>query len=134
MALGRPSYISDNNTTALMLTALDFASISGGHEQDFAQSTELITGKHCFVAMAALTVILDEVLSIFFTISSVVNLRKVSGEHIIEISDRIDQKLDVWQTTYLDQILIQRFFPDVTGKTFPIHANFCSELKQIQEA
>jgi hypothetical protein len=115
MALGRPSYISDNNTTALILTTLDFETIAGESGYELAQTPELITGKHCFVAMAALTVILDEVLSIFFTISSVVNLRKVSGEHIIEISDRIDQKLDVWRSTYLDQILVQRFFPDVTG-------------------
>lgn len=116
MALGRPSYISDNNTTALMLTASDLETTIGESGHDSAQPTELITGKHCFVAMAALTVILDEVLAVFFTISSVVSLRKVTGEHIIDIYDRIDQKLEVWRSTYLDQILIQRFFPDVTGK------------------
>lgn len=119
MTLGRPSYISEKNTTALMLTAFDFETTAGEPNHDLAQTTELITGKHCFVAMAALTIILDEVLSIFFTISSVVSLRKVSGEHIIEISDRIDEKLEIWRSTYLDQILIQRFFPDVTGNTQP---------------
>jgi hypothetical protein len=119
MALGRPSYISGNNTTAIMLTALDFETTAGEPNHDLAQTTELITGKHCFVAMAALTIILDEVLSIFFTISSVVSLRKVSGEHIIEISDRLDEKLEIWRSTYLDQILMQRFFPDVTGNIHP---------------
>lgn len=119
MALGRPSYISENNTTALMLTALDFETTTGEHNHDSAQTTELITGKHCFVAMAALTVILDEVLSVFFTISSVVSLRRVSGEHIIEISDKLDEKLEMWRSTFLDQILIQRFFPDVTGTINP---------------
>ncbi|EXJ76682.1 uncharacterized protein A1O5_01190 [Cladophialophora psammophila CBS 110553] len=65
--------------------------------------------------MAALTVILNEILSIFFTISSVVSLREVSGEHIINIAERIESDLAVWRATYLDQILTQRFFPDVTG-------------------
>jgi hypothetical protein len=119
MALGRPSYISDNNTTAVMLTASDFEIPTGEPGHDSPQSPELITGKHCFVAMAALTVILDEVLAIFFTISSVVKLRDVTGEHIIDISNRIDQKLGIWRSTYLDQVLTQRFFPDVTGKTRP---------------
>jgi hypothetical protein len=117
MALGRPSYINDKNTTTLMLAATDMQSPTDGPDSDLTQTTELITGKHCFVAMATLTVILDEVLSIFFTVSSVVQLRDVTGEHIIETSNRISERLDIWRSTYLDQVLVQRFFPDVTGKS-----------------
>jgi hypothetical protein len=119
MALGRPSYIRDCNTTTPMLSAVDFegaASSNGGPADEPVKRPELITGIHCFVAMAELTVILDEILSIFFTLSSVVQLRTVTGEHIIDISNRIEQKLVNWRATYLDHILVQRFFPDVTGK------------------
>jgi hypothetical protein len=63
-----------------------------------------------------LTVILNEVLLIFFTINSVVGLREAKGQHIIEIADRIEAKLDHWRAAYLDPILTQRFFPDVTGE------------------
>lgn len=118
MALGRPSYIRDNNTTTSMLSAIDFEGMTAetGGGEDEPRRPELTTGIHCFVAMAQLTVILDEILSIFFTLSSVVQLRTVSGEHIIDISERIEEKLVAWRATYLDPILIQRFFPDVTGK------------------
>ena len=113
MALGRPSYISNGNTTTPLLTASDMESPNGGES---AKAPEMITGIHCFVAMAELTVILDEILSTFFTISSVVSLRKVTGEHIIDIFDKIEHKLELWRSTNLDQILTQRFFPDVTGE------------------
>lgn len=116
MALGRPSYINDNNTTAFMLTSSDFEVATGESDHEPAQTAELMMGKHCFVAMAALTVILDEVLATFFTISSVVSLRKATGEHITDVSNRIEQKLELWRSTHLDQALIQRFFPDVTGE------------------
>jgi hypothetical protein len=118
MALGRPSYIRDNNTTTSMLSAIDFEGMTAnnGAVEDEPRRPELTTGIHCFVAMAQLTVILDEILSIFFTLSSVVQLRTVSGEHIIDISERIEQKLATWRAMYLDPILVQRFFPDVTGK------------------
>lgn len=102
-----------------MLSAVDFegtASSNNGADDEPAKRPELITGIHCFVAMAELTVILDEILSIFFTLSSVVQLRTVTGEHIIDISNRIEQKIVNWRATYLDHILVQRFFPDVTGK------------------
>jgi len=101
-----------------MLSAIDFegAASNGNPEEQSVKRPELITGIHCFVAMAELTVILDEILSIFFTLSSVVQLRTVTAEHIIDIADRIEQKLVNWRATYLDHILVQRFFPDVTGK------------------
>jgi len=63
-----------------------------------------------------LTVILNEVLLIFFTISSVVSLREATGQHIIDVADRIEAKLENWRAECLDPILRQRFFPDVTGK------------------
>ncbi|KIX92450.1 uncharacterized protein Z520_11770 [Fonsecaea multimorphosa CBS 102226] len=115
MALGRPSFINASNTTTLNLTESDFEEASSSSSEAGAKRPELVTGIHCFVAMAALTVILDEILSIFFTISSVVSLREVSGEHIVDIAERIESGLDVWRSKHLDQILIQRFFPDVTG-------------------
>ena len=121
MALGRPSYIRDNNTTTPILTAADFeATVPNDKEPDYESihRPELLTGIQCFVAMAELTVILDEILSIFFTISSVVQLRTVSGEYIMEISNRTEQKLLNWRATYLDQILAQKFFPDVTGMSY----------------
>jgi hypothetical protein len=117
MALGRPSYISDNKTTVLTLTAADCEVPTGEQAHELAQTT-VSTGKHCFVAMAALTIILDEVLATFFTISSLVSLRKATDELIIDISNTIDQKLGLWCSTHLDQVLIQRFFPDVTGERF----------------
>lgn len=98
-----------------MLTAADF------EDADLSLSDpkrpELVTGIHCFVAFAELSVILNEILSVFFTVSSVVNLREVTGDHIIEIHDRINNQLEIWRGTYLDQILSQRFFPDVTGRS-----------------
>ncbi|OQV00676.1 Fungal specific transcription factor domain-containing protein [Cladophialophora immunda] len=115
MALGRPSFINASNTTTLSLTAADFEEATSGSPGEGAKRPELVTGIHCFVAMAELTVILNEILSIFFTISSVVSLREVSGEHIIDIAERIESELSTWRSTYLDQILTQRFFPDVTG-------------------
>ena len=119
MALGRPSYLNDANTTTLMLTATDFEDAHpDSSDDDAARRPELVTGIHCFVAMAELTVILNEVLSIFFTISSVVRLRETTGEHIIETADHIEAKLENWRATYLDQILTQRFFPDVTGEVW----------------
>ncbi|EXJ78379.1 hypothetical protein A1O1_08779 [Capronia coronata CBS 617.96] len=116
MALGRPSYLHDANTTTLMLTASDFEDCNPDSGNDAAGRPELVTGIHCFVAMAELTVILNEVLAIFFTISSVVSLRDATGEHIIALSDSIEAKLESWRAVYLDQILTQRFFPDVTGE------------------
>ncbi|KIV82859.1 hypothetical protein PV11_04928 [Exophiala sideris] len=115
MALGRPSYLNDANTTTLMLTASDFADCDPNSGTDNPRRPELATGIHCFVAMAELAVILNEVLLNFFTISSVVKLREVTGQHIIDIADRIEAKLDNWRAAYLDPILTQRFFPDVTG-------------------
>lgn len=102
-----------------MLSAADFEGMvasNGVSEDEPSRRPELTTGIHCFVAMAHLTVILDEILSIFFTLSSVVQLRTVSGEHIIDVAAEIERKLVTWRATYLDPILIQRFFPDVTGK------------------
>ncbi|KIW71965.1 hypothetical protein PV04_00191 [Phialophora macrospora] len=115
MALGRPSYLKDDNITTPMLTSEDFEDTSGGAGNDSVKRPELITGIHCFVAMAELTVILDEILSVFFTVRSVVGLRAVSGDHIIDIFNRIWHKITVWHSTYLAHILTQRFFPDVTG-------------------
>jgi hypothetical protein len=110
IALGRPLYISDNTTTVLTLTASDFEVPTGEQANELAQMT-VKTGKHCFVAMAALAVILDEILATFFTISSLVSLRKATGELIIDISNTNDQKLELWRSTHLDQVLVQRFFP-----------------------
>ncbi|KAI1609864.1 fungal-specific transcription factor domain-containing protein [Exophiala viscosa] len=115
MALGRPSYLNDANTTTLMLTAADFEDCDPESRGDQPRRPELATGIHCFVAMAELAVILNEVLLNFFTIGSVVKLREVTGQHIIDIADRIEAKLDNWRAVYLDPILSQRFFPDVTG-------------------
>lgn len=133
MALGRPSYIQDKNTTTLMLTASDFEAAQGDAPDDSTQPPELITGIHCYVAMAELTVILDEILSIFFTISSVVSLRKVTGEYIIDISDKIEQKLEMWRSRFLAQILTQRFFPDVTGETIMHSEKYRQPADCIQE-
>lgn len=116
MALGRPSYLNDANTTTLMITASDFEDVYPESADEATRRPELVTGIHCFVAMAELTVILTEILSIFFTVSSVVRLRDASGEHIIETADQIEAKLENWRAAYLDQILTQRFFPDVTGE------------------
>ncbi len=118
MALGRPSYLNDANTTTLMLTASDFEDVHPDPSGDGARRPELVTGIHCFVAMAELTVILNEILTIFFTISSVVRLREATGQHIIDTADQIETKLENWRATYLDQILTQRFFPDVTGEVW----------------
>jgi len=120
MALGRPSFINASNTTTLRLTLSDFEEATSSSPEASAKRPELVTGIHCFVAMAALTIILDEILSIFFTISSVVSLREVSGEHIVDVAERIESELDIWRSTYLDQILRQRFFPDVTGEMPPV--------------
>lgn len=116
MALGRPSYLNDANTTTLMLTASDFEDAYPESSDDATRRPELVTGIHCFVAMAELTVILNEILSIFFTISSVVRLREAPGEHIIDTADQIEGKIQNWRAAYLDQILTQKFFPDVTGE------------------
>lgn len=116
LALGRPSYLDDANTTTLMLTAADFEDCNPDSHEDQLGRPELVTGIHCFVAMAELTVILKEVLAVFFTLSSVIRLREATGEQICEIADRIEAKLDNWRATFLDQILTQRTFPDVTGK------------------
>ncbi|KIW47277.1 hypothetical protein, variant 2 [Exophiala oligosperma] len=115
LALGRPSYLDDANTTTLMLTAADFEDCSLDSAEDQLRRPELVTGVHCFVAMAELTTILKEVLAAFFTLSSVVRLREATGEHICDIAERIEAKLDNWRATFLDQILIHRTFPDVTG-------------------
>ncbi|KIW90675.1 uncharacterized protein Z519_08458 [Cladophialophora bantiana CBS 173.52] len=93
MALGRPSFINTTNTTTLSLTASDFEEATSGSSDAEAKRPELVTGLHCFVAMTAFTVILNEILSIFFTISSVASLREVSGEHIINIAERIESDL-----------------------------------------
>ncbi|KIW16763.1 hypothetical protein PV08_03953 [Exophiala spinifera] len=115
LALGRPSYLDDANTTTLMLTAADFEDCKPDSAEDQLERPELVTGIHCFVAMAELTVILKEVLAVFFTLSSVVRLREATGEHICDIADRIEAKLENWRATFLDQVLTQRTFPDVTG-------------------
>lgn len=120
MALGRPSFINAANTTTAMLTPADFEDADDNATDQLTKRPELTTGIHCFVAFAELTVILNEVLSVFFTISSVVSLREVSGDHITNIYDRIEQQLEMWRATYLDQILTQRFFPDVTGMFAPV--------------
>lgn len=99
-----------------MITASDFEDEISKSGENYTKPRELITGIHCFVAMAELTVILNEVLSVFFTISSVLRLRDVSGGHIVEVADKITTKLDHWRSTYLDQVLTQRFFPDITGE------------------
>ncbi|EXJ80590.1 hypothetical protein A1O3_06872 [Capronia epimyces CBS 606.96] len=115
MALGRPSYLNEANTTTLMLTVSDFEDCDPDSASNKPRRSELTTGIHCFVSMAELTVILNEVLLIFFTIGSVVSLREATGQQIIDIADKIEVKLDNWRTEYLDPILMQRFFPDVTG-------------------
>lgn len=115
MALGRPSFIDGANTTTAMLSPSDFEDTNDASNEQVTKRPELTTGIHCFVAFAELTVILNEILSIFFTIKSVVDLREVSAEYITNIHDRIEQQLEMWRATYLDQILTQRFFPDVTG-------------------
>ncbi len=48
-------------------------------------------------------------------VQSTVRLREATGEHIIDTADRIEAKLETWRAAYLDQILTQKFFPDVTG-------------------
>jgi hypothetical protein len=115
MALGRPSYLNDANTTTLMLTEADFEDCGPDAVNGKTGRPELITGIRCFVAMAELSVILKEVLSIFFTLGSVVSLREVTGEHIIDSFHHIEANLDKWRAAYLDQILGERIFPDVTG-------------------
>ena len=115
MALGRPSFIHATNTTASMLAATDFEGL------DNANRPELVTGVNCFIAMAELSIILNEILDAFFTIGSVVKLREVAGDHIVQLHDKIEHDLGMWRQAHLKQILAQRFFPDVSGTVRPRH-------------
>ena len=110
MALGRPSYLQESQTNVPMLTLGDFL---GSSQDNIAQQS---VGPQCFVAMAELSLILSDILCSFYTLHAVLRLRNAETQHILDIAQDIEVRLATWQSTFLDPLMKNKHFPDVTGE------------------
>jgi hypothetical protein len=116
MVLGRPPYLQQSQTNVPMVNLGDFLIVN----------QEIITrqsiGAHCFVAMAELSLLLSDILSSFYTLDAVLKLRNTETQHILDIVQNIEDRLAAWQSEFLDPLLENKFFPDITGESFQTQA------------
>ncbi|RFU33120.1 hypothetical protein B7463_g3210, partial [Scytalidium lignicola] len=110
LALGRPSFLNDDQANVRMLRASDFA-----FDECQAPPEKLRTGTEVFVAMALLTQILSDILSTFYTIRGIERCMAKSEDDLFSICASFESDLDNWQEHYLNSLLNSRSFPDCTG-------------------
>jgi hypothetical protein len=95
-----------------MVTLGDFL----GASQD--SITQQSIGACCFVAMAELSLVLSDILSSFYTLLAVLQLRNAETQHILDIAQPLEVRLATWRSRVLDPLMKQKYFPDVTGESF----------------
>ncbi|RDW91051.1 hypothetical protein BP5796_02216 [Coleophoma crateriformis] len=105
LGLGRPPYLSDENANVPLVTLEDF-------KNDDPVST--VSAKQ-FIAMAALSRILSDILSIFYSLRSIHLLRTAPAEEVASTFNVFRGQLKTFKGAYLHELFATDLFRDPTG-------------------
>jgi hypothetical protein len=112
--LGRATYLNEEYNTVPMITTENFA--TEGYAGGPALSQ---TSAHIFVAMAALTSILSDMLKTFYTMKGMARMKTVPPEDIYALVAQFDARLTSFKEQYLTPLYILDTFLDPTGRLSP---------------
>ncbi len=110
MTLGRPSYLGEDVSNVKILNYGDFV------PQESRAKQSIPAPGQTFIAMASLTVILSDILQIFYSPRAMDRLSTSSEDYIRGLEERLDSDLEEWRERYLEPILKINSFPDSSGR------------------
>lgn len=98
LGLGRPSFLNDDHCTVPLPTIDNFTD-TGLNNEPIGLMPALQ-----FVAMAALTTILSDILNTFYTLKAVERIKLLPIEMLFSLLDQYQQRLNAWNKEHLCQL------------------------------